>query len=270
MLAWKKSLVFLPAGSDNDWTTAIHIASGEGDVNMIEKLLNHYPDCRDTLNRNCQNALHVTVLNNQDEVVRILLGSDKCDSLVDEPDSDGNTPVHLLASSGNHVPELINHPRAKKMSFNKQNKTPLDIALSCTATTKKEKLMEELCSIGQFGKRDFEVKRKYEYMPNPNAATGTGRKIQLWEDDQEKDKKKEQAYVETIMKSAQMHIVMATLIMTVTLAAGITFPGDTGVTGLRPFTRSQARELQRLQGAFMKMDTVELIANSPKGVYVLT
>ncbi|PHU18464.1 hypothetical protein BC332_14159 [Capsicum chinense] len=268
MLAWKKSLVYLPAGSENDWTTAIHIASGEGDVNMIEKLLNHYPDCRDTLNSNSQNALHVTVLNNQDEVVCVLLGSDKCDSLVDEPDSDGNTPVHLLAASGNHVPELINHPRAKKMSFNKQNQTPLDIALSCTATTKKEKLMEDLCSIGQFGKRDFEVKWKYEYMPNPNAETGAGGKIQLWEDDQEKAKKKDQAYVETIMKSAQMHIVMATLIMTVTFAAGITFVGDTGVTGLRPFTRSQSRELQRLQGAFMKMDAVELIANSPKGVVV--
>ncbi|KAF3654943.1 RNA exonuclease 4 [Capsicum annuum] len=42
---------------------------------------------------------------------------------------------------------------------------------------------------------------------------------------------------------------------------------DTGVTGSRPFTRSQARELQRLQGVFMKMDAVELVANSPKGVY---
>ena len=40
---------------------------------------------------------------------------------------------------------------------------------------------------------------------------------------------------------------------------------DTGVMGLRPFTRSQARELQRLQGAFMKMDAVELVANSTRG-----
>ncbi|PHU18424.1 hypothetical protein BC332_14119 [Capsicum chinense] len=137
MLAWKKSLVYLPAGSENDWTTAIHIAASEGDVNMINELLNHCPDCWDMLNSNSQNALHVSVLNNQDEVVRFLLDSDKCDSLVDEPDSDSNTPLHLLAASGNHVPELINHRRAKKMSFNKENQTPLDIALSCTVTTKK-------------------------------------------------------------------------------------------------------------------------------------
>ncbi|PHU18431.1 hypothetical protein BC332_14126 [Capsicum chinense] len=124
-------------GSENDWTTAIHIAACEGDVNMIKKLLNCCPDCSDMLNSNNQNALHVAILKNQEKVVRVLLGSDNCDSLVDEPDSNGNTPLHLLAASGNHLPELINHPRAKKMSFNKQNQTPLDIALSCTATTKK-------------------------------------------------------------------------------------------------------------------------------------
>ncbi|KAM3236624.1 ankyrin repeat-containing protein ITN1-like [Capsicum annuum] len=137
MLRWKQSLVYLPTGSENDWTTTIHIAASEGDVNMIYKLLNHRLDCWDMLNSNSQNALHVSVLNNQDEVVRFLLDSDKCDSLVDEPNSDDNTPLHLLAASGNHVPELINHPRAKKMSLNKENQTPLDIALSCTVTTKK-------------------------------------------------------------------------------------------------------------------------------------
>ncbi|KAM3345519.1 ankyrin repeat-containing protein ITN1-like [Capsicum galapagoense] len=246
MLAWKKSLVYLPAGSENDWTTAIHIAASEGDVDMIIELLNHCPDFWDMLNRNNQNALHVAVLNNQHEVVHFLLDSDKCDSLVDEPDSDGNTPLHLLAASGNHVPELLNHPRAKKMPFNKQNQTPLDIALSCKATTKKEKLMEELCSIGRFGKRDFEVKRKKEYMPNPNAETGTVGTMQLREDDHDKAKKANQTVIESIMKSAQFHIVVATLLMTVTFAAGITLPGgfvsdsDSHNQGMAILTRKTA------------------------------
>ncbi|KAM3268330.1 hypothetical protein P3S67_031271 [Capsicum chacoense] len=137
MLGWKISLVYLLAGSENDWTTTIHIAAIEGDVSMIIELLNHFSDCRDMLNRNNQNGLHVSILNNQDKVVCFLLNSYKCDSLVDEPDSHGNTPLHLLAASGNHVPELINHSSAKKMSFNKQNQTPLDIALSCKETTNK-------------------------------------------------------------------------------------------------------------------------------------
>ncbi|PHU18471.1 hypothetical protein BC332_14166 [Capsicum chinense] len=33
MLGWKKSLVYLSAGSENDWTKAIHIASSEGYCN---------------------------------------------------------------------------------------------------------------------------------------------------------------------------------------------------------------------------------------------
>ncbi|PHU18448.1 hypothetical protein BC332_14143 [Capsicum chinense] len=143
------------AGSENAWTTAIHIAASEGDVNMINELLNHCPDCRDFLNNNSQNALHVAALKNQE----------------------------------------------------------------------KEKLMEDLCSIGRFGKRDSEVKRKYKYMPNPNDETRTGFKMQLRENDHDKDKKVDQIAVESIMKSARLHIIVATLIMIVTFAAGITLPG---------------------------------------------
>ncbi|KAM3345260.1 hypothetical protein P3S68_024969 [Capsicum galapagoense] len=201
MLAWKKSLVYLPAGSENAWTTAIHIAASEGDVNMINKILNHCPDCQDFLNSNNQNALHVAVLNNQDKVVRFLLDSDKCDSIVDEPDSDSNTPLHLLAASANHMCELI-------------NQTPLDIALSCTVTTKK-------------------VKRMYKYNDEMgtgvkmllNDETGIVFKIRLRKDDQDKAKKAAQAVIEGIMKIAKIHIVVATLIMIVTFAAGITLPG---------------------------------------------
>ncbi|KAM3319346.1 hypothetical protein P3S67_006546 [Capsicum chacoense] len=181
ILGWKKSLVYLPTGSENDWTTAIHIAASED--------------------------------------------SDKCDSLVDEPDSEGNPPLCLVAVSGNHVLELINHPRAKPMSFIKQNQTPLDTTLLCTVTTKKEKLVEDLCSIGQFGKHDFEVKRIYEYMHNPNDEMGTRFKMQLREVDHDKPKKVDQTEVESIMKAAQINIIVATLIMTVTFAAGITLPG---------------------------------------------
>ncbi|PHU18757.1 hypothetical protein BC332_14452 [Capsicum chinense] len=86
-------------------------------------------------------------------------------------------------------------------------------------------LVEDLCSIGQFGKREFEVNRKYEYMPNPNDETRTGVKMQLREDDHDKANKADQTEVESIMKSTQLHIVVATLIMTVTFAAGITLPG---------------------------------------------
>ncbi|PHU18476.1 hypothetical protein BC332_14171 [Capsicum chinense] len=53
--------------------------------------------------------------NDWTKAIHIAASEGDCDNLVDEPDRDGNTPLYLLAVSGNHVPELINHTRAKKM-----------------------------------------------------------------------------------------------------------------------------------------------------------
>ncbi|XP_019231886.1 PREDICTED: ankyrin repeat-containing protein At5g02620-like [Nicotiana attenuata] len=114
----------------------------EGDINMINELLKHCPDCWETLNSCGQNVLHISILNKQEEVVKYFLDSGKWDSLVNEADNDGNTPLHLVAASGNYVPELIKHPKVTKMSVNKENQTPLDLALVCTESTNKMKIGE--------------------------------------------------------------------------------------------------------------------------------
>ncbi|XP_059317480.1 ankyrin repeat-containing protein At5g02620-like [Lycium ferocissimum] len=140
MLEWKKSLAYIPAGSENDWTTTIHIAASEGYVNMINELLNHCPDCWEMLNSSGQNVLHVAMSNNKRRVVRFLLNSKLSHNLIDEADNDGNTPLHLLAASNRlSVPvKLRGHPGTKKMLFNKENETPLDIVVSNRETTNKK------------------------------------------------------------------------------------------------------------------------------------
>ncbi|XP_059315580.1 uncharacterized protein LOC132066250 [Lycium ferocissimum] len=134
MLGLKKSLVYLPASSGNDWTTTIHIAASEGYVNMINELLNHCPDCWEMLNSRGQNFLHVSILNNKKKVVKSFFKHEKWHRLADEKDNDGNTPLHLLAASPwTVVPKTLReHPSAKKMSFIKENQTPLDVSFSCT------------------------------------------------------------------------------------------------------------------------------------------
>ncbi|KAM3268590.1 hypothetical protein P3S67_031531 [Capsicum chacoense] len=52
MLVWKRSLAYLPASSENDWTTSIHIAAGGGKVDVLHALLNHCPDCWEMLDSN--------------------------------------------------------------------------------------------------------------------------------------------------------------------------------------------------------------------------
>ena len=44
--------------------------------------------------------------------------------------------------------------------------------------------------------------------------------------------------------------------------------GGTRSTSARPFTRSQARELQKLQALFMQMAVCELVSQPPKDLNV--
>ncbi|CAN4094220.1 unnamed protein product [Withania somnifera] len=218
MLGWKKSLAYTQAGSGNDWTTSVHIAASEGYVNMINELLFHCPDCLEMLDSSGQNALHVAISNNKRRVVRFLLNSNEyLHDLIDEADNDGNTPLHLLAASNRlYVPKkLEGNPGAKKMLFNKENQTPLDIAVAGTETTHLEKQsFKRRLRHCRSGRRDFEIKRK---------------KMQEQEDEVEsrenKAKKDKKSKLEDIMAATQIHLVVATLLVTVTFAAGFTLPG---------------------------------------------
>ncbi|KAF3648172.1 putative ankyrin repeat-containing protein-like [Capsicum annuum] len=76
--------------------------AGAGKVDVLHELLNHCPDCCEMLDSNGRNALLEAI----------------------------------FCSRANVVPlELKDHPRAKKMSYNKENKTPFDVAVSCTEWT---------------------------------------------------------------------------------------------------------------------------------------
>ncbi|XP_070030437.1 protein ACCELERATED CELL DEATH 6-like isoform X1 [Nicotiana sylvestris] len=218
MLGWKKSLAYLPAGSENRWTTTFHIAANAGDVNMINELLKYRPDCWEMLDSRDKNALHVAILNNQFMLVKSLLKSTKWDSLADNADDDGNTPLHLLAASSYwaHVPvKLRENRRAKTMSFNKENQTPLDVAWSCIKrTTNKESisgsLYHDFANIGRFGRRE--------------TPWNTLDEIHIQREFSKRDKEFE-TEIKSIMSAAQIHLVMATLLVTVTFAAGFTLPG---------------------------------------------
>ncbi|MCD7452172.1 hypothetical protein HAX54_015361 [Datura stramonium] len=188
MLGWNKSLAYHPAGSENDWTTTFHIAAQEGHVDMMEELLKHCPDCWEMLDSRDQNVLHVAILSNQIEVTKFLLLFPEFDKLVDEADIDGNTPLHLRAASGNYVPELVYHPKARI--------TPLN---------------EELLSPNEMNSKD-QPKHKGEKVT---------RDVKV----QQREEKKDKTLIENILRATQIHVIVATLIVTVTFAAGFTLPG---------------------------------------------
>ncbi|KAM3268568.1 hypothetical protein P3S67_031509 [Capsicum chacoense] len=198
MLGWKRSLAYLPAGSDNDWTTAIHIAAGGGKVDVLHALLNHCHDCWEMLDSNGRNALHIAIFCSRENVVSYLLKPTKWDKLVEDPDNDGNTPLHLLASSN---------------FWGYENKTPFDVAVSCTEwTADKDRIAPSLyhdflSSIAQLGRR------------SPKLNQMDRQKI-IFNQAKERD-----TNIKGILSAAQMQLVVATLLVTVTFAAGFTLPG---------------------------------------------
>ncbi|XP_059288154.1 protein ACCELERATED CELL DEATH 6-like [Lycium ferocissimum] len=175
-------------------------------------VLNHCPDCWEMLNSRGQNFLHVSILNNQKKVVRLLLKHEKWHILADEKDNDGNTPLHLLAASHwSLVPvRLRAHPSAKKMSFNKENQTPFDVAFSLTGTTNTDKrIFKRRLRHGRPGRCDFEIKCK------------NTQKQQR----ENKDNRDLKGRLQDVMNLTQVHLVVAALLVTVTFAAGFTLPG---------------------------------------------
>ncbi|KAM3236600.1 protein ACCELERATED CELL DEATH 6-like [Capsicum annuum] len=128
-------------------------------------------------------------------------------NLIDKPDNDGNTPLHLLAASDwISVPDKLRRHASTKMSFNKENQTPVDI-LSSTEKTLRAARPFQRCRLRhcRLGRRDFEIKWK---------------KMQKPEDETES-----KGMLKDIMEATQIHLVVATLLVTVTFAAGFTLPG---------------------------------------------
>ncbi|KAK4366542.1 hypothetical protein RND71_014422 [Anisodus tanguticus] len=187
-------IAYLPAGSTNDWTTVFHIAVTEGNTSMMEELLRHNPDCWEMLNSKGQNEIH--------------------------KDNDGNTPLHMLSASSCYVPELIDHPREMKMAFNKENETPQDATLAYSWSRDRDRIECHLLRVGRMGRHDFKIGLQNKEKPKDEVETGDQTQQQ-----EQKTEKKSKKMIDKVVKAAQTHLIVATLVVTVTFAAGFTLPG---------------------------------------------
>lgn len=82
---------------DADGSYPIHLASKNGHVGILEKLLQHCPDAKEYVNQDGQNILHVAAKYGKDSIARYTLKTPGLESLLNEKDKDGNTPLHLAA-----------------------------------------------------------------------------------------------------------------------------------------------------------------------------
>ncbi|XP_034680920.1 protein ACCELERATED CELL DEATH 6-like [Vitis riparia] len=123
---------------DGHLSTPAHLAA-EGDrVEVLKILFHHCRDSIELLNKHQQNVLHVAAQNGSFDVVECFtslrekddMSKSLMDDLIDQPDKDGNTPLHLAVMNFHSrvVSALILTPQVDIRAINKQQKTALHIA----------------------------------------------------------------------------------------------------------------------------------------------
>ncbi|KAJ9672017.1 hypothetical protein PVL29_025596 [Vitis rotundifolia] len=121
------SIALLP---DHYQATPAHLAAESDRKDSLIKILNACPHSVELLNEHSQNILHVAAQNGSVNVVNYILSLLEADDLINEPDKDGNTPLHLAVMNFHSrvVRDLGRTNEVDIGAINNDGKTALAIA----------------------------------------------------------------------------------------------------------------------------------------------
>ncbi|XP_027099210.2 protein ACCELERATED CELL DEATH 6-like [Coffea arabica] len=202
LLSAERSTAYVAARND-DSKTALHIAVIHGHVAVVQELLSHCPDCWEKYTNRRQNILHLAVKYEQREVLEFVLKNSWASELINQRDNTGNTPLHLYVATKNlDGSSLVKHPSVDVNSFDNSNSTPLDRILRADELSQRQILIKDELEQagGTQGYRNVATVKETLRVSNPNE-------------------------VKRVEKLAANYSIVATLIATVTFAAGLTVPG---------------------------------------------
>ncbi|XP_010064416.2 protein ACCELERATED CELL DEATH 6-like [Eucalyptus grandis] len=80
---------------DRDGLSSLHAAARNGHAKVIKEIIRQCPDAGELVDLEGQNILHVAVLSERANVVRCILETIELEGLINQPDHNGNTPLHL-------------------------------------------------------------------------------------------------------------------------------------------------------------------------------
>ncbi|RVW77766.1 Protein accelerated cell death 6 [Vitis vinifera] len=174
----------------------------EGHTNVMEQIITCLPDVYDLIDNKGRTILHVAAQYGNARVVKYILKKPNLESIINEPDKEGNTPLHLAAIYGHYgvVIMLAADDRVDKRAMNNEYLKTIDI-------------VQSNMDIGEIIK--YWIMRKLEHAGGRQVYTGT-------ENHEEK-----QLRSHRLKDISNTHLLVATLIATVTFAAGFTLPGGT-------------------------------------------
>ncbi|XXG73313.1 hypothetical protein AAC387_Pa07g2255 [Persea americana] len=189
--------------------TPFLVAAKNGHVGVIMELLQFCPDSAEVADKKGRNVLHVAVKSEKLEVIRYILKLYDHKELINEPDNEGNTPLHL-AIIKRHISVLNLLLKDKKLdmrAMNNNGMTALDIAESDKELTMKFRKIVICTALIQAGARRGE-RLLHTQANRAHAEDITAPRI------------------ESYRAMSKIILVVAGLIITVTFAAAFTTPGD--------------------------------------------
>ncbi|RWR73901.1 protein ACCELERATED CELL DEATH 6-like protein [Cinnamomum micranthum f. kanehirae] len=192
--------------SDNEGNYPLLIATIEAPFEAVEIILGYCPDSAELVDRRGRNALHLAVLKNRVSTLDSLIKRPEFKMLINQPDYDGNTPMHLATQHNyDKIVELLLTCKGLDLAAaNKEGRTAMDI---CGYTTKQRSIHDKLKGCGARPSR--QLWREMLLMPSPPPPRAP-ELVSI--------SSNTEAVINTLS-------VVTTLVATVTFAAAFTVPG---------------------------------------------
>ncbi|XP_068339667.1 protein ACCELERATED CELL DEATH 6-like isoform X1 [Pyrus communis] len=184
---------------DKEGQSPIHVAAREGRGSVIREIIQHCPDSGELVDPFGRNTLHIAIQGGQVNVVRYILETPDLEGLINQPDVDGNTPLHLATIERKTwiLYYLTWDGRVNQRSKNKYGQTASDVDRSI---------------------KECSPRFPMNIIRKPHAWLGN---IKFYQ----KAERAEASAVQTYREMGQTLLVVATLITTITFTAAFTMPG---------------------------------------------
>ncbi|KAK0605764.1 hypothetical protein LWI29_030502 [Acer saccharum] len=226
--------------ADNKGKTALHVAAGRGRVDIMREFISKCPDCCELVDERGRNVLHFALESRNKKAVKFILKNPLLRNLINEKDENGNTPLLHAASIGYYN---LSDAKVDMQVFNHHNHNAADIIFSGMNTTSwvseiipdrfvwfivnknvnlgLRMIVSENDNVGERKDEGNTVKSKSKSKEDGGVEDEGNRMSSKSNNGRGKN-----ISIDNLMeKTRQNELVAATLIATVTFAAGFTVPG---------------------------------------------